>query len=106
MYGFIQILILIPNIEPENYISQAVHMHVISIRTLLVIPKTNEKTFIQKRCNSGNRVALNPGLSGVRDVASVIILHEQTQSNRVCCFQTLNAVFPKDLFSDYFHILP
>ena len=28
-------------------------------------------------------------------------LHEQTQSNRVCCFQTLDAVFPKDLLSDY-----
>ena len=24
-----------------------------------------------------------------------------TDSNRVCCFQTLDAVFPKDLFSDY-----
>ena len=23
------------------------------------------------------------------------------QSNRVCCFQTLDVVFPKDLFSDY-----
>ena len=43
----------------------------------------------------------NPGLSGVRDIASAIISHEQTQSNRVCCFQTLDAVFPKDLLSDY-----
>ena len=46
----------------------------------------------------GNRVALSPGLGGVRDVASAIFSHEQTQSNRVCCFQTLDAVFPKDLF--------
>ena len=28
----------------------------------------------------GSRVALNPGLGGVRDVASAIISHEQTQS--------------------------
>ena len=28
----------------------------------------------------GNRVALNPGLGGVRDVASAIISYEQTQS--------------------------
>ena len=35
-------------------------------------------------------------------MASVIISLEQTQSNRVCCFQTLEAVFPKDHFSDYF----
>ena len=46
----------------------------------------------------GNGVALNPGLGGVRDVAAAIISHEQTQSNRVCYFQTLDAVFPKDLF--------
>ena len=45
---------------------------------------------------------LNPGLRGVRDVASAIVSHEQTQSNRVCCFQTLDAVFPKDHLSDYF----
>ena len=37
----------------------------------------------------------------MRDVASAFISHEQTQSNRACCFQTLDAVFPKDLFSDY-----
>ena len=49
----------------------------------------------------GNRVALNPGLGGVRDVTSAIISHEQTQSNRVCYFQTLDAVFPKDPLSDY-----
>ena len=48
-----------------------------------------------------NRVALNPGLGGVRDVTSAIISHEQTQSNRVCYFQTLDAVFPKDSLSDY-----
>ena len=49
----------------------------------------------------GNRVALNPGLGAVRDVASAIISHEQTQSNRVCYFQTLDAVFPKDPLSDH-----
>ena len=27
-----------------------------------------------------------------------------TQSNRVCCFKTLDAVFPTDLFSDYLEI--
>ena len=47
-----------------------------------------------------SRVALNPRLGGVRDVASATISHEQTQLNRDCCFQTLDAVFPKDLFSD------
>ena len=41
---------------------------------------------------SGNRVALN--LGGVRDVAPAII--SQTQSNRVCYFQILDAIFPKD----------
>ena len=50
----------------------------------------------------GNRVALNQGLGGARDVTSAIISHEQIQSNRVCCFQTLDDVFSKDLFSDYF----
>ena len=49
----------------------------------------------------GSRSALNAGLGGVRDVASVIISHEQSQSNRVCRFQTLDSVFPKDLLSDY-----
>ena len=48
-----------------------------------------------------SRVALNSGLGGVRDVASEIISHEQNQLNRVCCFHTLDVVFPKDLFSDY-----
>ena len=51
-----------------------------------------------------NRVALNPGLGGMRCVASAIIAHEQTRSNRVCCFQTLDLVFPKDLSSDYLEI--
>ena len=37
----------------------------------------------------------------MRDVKSAIISHEQTQSNRACCFQTLDAVFSKNLFSDY-----
>ena len=45
-------------------------------------------------------MARNPWLDGVRDV---IISHEDTQSNRICnsCFETLDAVFPKNLFSDY-----
>ena len=46
----------------------------------------------------GNRVALNPGLANVRDVVYAIISHDQTQTNRVCCFQTLDAEFPNDLF--------
>ena len=50
------------------------------------------------------RVAINPVLGDVRDVASGIISHEQTQSNRVCLFQTLDGVFPKDLFTDYLSI--
>ena len=29
-------------------------------------------------------VALSPGIGGVRDVASAIISHEQTHSDRVC----------------------
>ena len=33
----------------------------------------------------------------VRDVAYSSISHEQTQSSRVCGFQPLDAVFPKDL---------
>ena len=37
----------------------------------------------------------------MRYVAPAIISQEQTQSNRVCCFQTLDAVFPKALLSDY-----
>ena len=43
-----------------------------------------------------SRVALNPVLRGVRDVASAIISHEQSQLNRVCCFNRLDAVFSKD----------
>ena len=53
-------------------------------------------TFIWEQC------CLNPGLGGIRDVTSAIISHKQTRSNRACCFQTLDAVFPKDLYSDYF----
>ena len=49
----------------------------------------------------GNRDLLNSGLGGVRDIASVIISNEQTQSDRVCCDQNLDVVWPKDLFSDY-----
>ena len=44
----------------------------------------------------------NPGIGGVR-VASAITSHVQTQSNPVCCFQSLGFVFPKDLFSDYLY---
>ena len=44
---------------------------------------------------------VTPGARSVRDVAFAIISHEQTQSNRVCYFQTSDAVFLKDLFSDY-----
>ena len=45
----------------------------------------------------------NPVLGGVRHVESVIISHEQTQSNQVygLRLQTLEPVFPKDLLSDY-----
>ena len=43
----------------------------------------------------GNIVALNPGIGGVRNVASDIISHELTQT------ENKNAVFLKDLFSDY-----
>ena len=42
----------------------------------------------------------NPGL-GVKDVAAAILSNKQTQSNRVCCFQTMDAVFPKVPFSDH-----
>ena len=38
---------------------------------------------------------LNPGLGGVRDVTSAIISHEQTQSNRVCYFQTSDSCISK-----------
>ena len=48
-----------------------------------------------------NRVVLNPGLGGAGDVAFAIISRKQTHSNRVCYFQTLGAVCPKDPLSDY-----
>ena len=35
-------------------------------------------------------------------VVNAIIFHEQVQSDLVCCFQTLDAVCSKDLFSGYF----
>ena len=47
---------------------------------------------------------LNPGLGVMRDVASASISHEQNQSNRTCCFQTLDAVFQNDLLWHYFGI--
>ena len=50
-----------------------------------------------------SRVAINPGLGGVRDIVSAIISHEQT---RVCRFQLLDAVFPKDLLIRYFKRCP
>ena len=50
-----------------------------------------------------NRSEINSVLGGMRNVVSTIISHEQTKSNRVCCFVTLNAVFPRDLF---FRLLP
>ena len=43
-------------------------------------------------------------LGCVRDVASAIISHEQTHSNRVRVLKKLDAAFPKDLFSDYLEI--
>ena len=45
---------------------------------------------------------LSPGFGGVRDVTLDIISHEQIQSNRVCCFQTLDVIFSKQLLSDSF----
>ena len=36
----------------------------------------------------------------MRDVASVIISHEQTQSNRLCCFQNLDNVFQRISFQN------
>ena len=49
----------------------------------------------------GNTVALSPRLGGARDVASVIISHEPTQSYQACCFLTSDALFPEDPLSDY-----
>ena len=46
----------------------------------------------------GNRVSLNLGLREARDVASAVIAHEQPLLNQVCSFQTLDAVYPMDLF--------
>ena len=43
---------------------------------------------------------------GVRGVAFSSIFHEQTHSNRVCCFQTLDDVFPKDCPFRYFQRIP
>ena len=37
-------------------------------------------------------------------VSHLHISHEQTQSNVVCCFQTFDAVYPKDHFSNYVKI--
>ena len=45
---------------------------------------------------------LNPRLGGMRDFASAIISHEQTQIKPSLLFSTLDAVFSKDLLSDCF----
>ena len=42
-------------------------------------------------------LTLNPGLGGLWDVAYTIIFHERIQSNRVCCFLTLDAIRLKNL---------
>ena len=55
-------------------------------------------TFIWEQSCAQSRV------SGVRNGTSANISHEQTQSNQVCCFQMLDAVFPMDLFSDCLQI--
>ena len=57
----------------------------------------------------GNRVVLNPGLGGVRDVAYAIISHKHTKSNRVCVFKLWMLNFQIILFSRLFvysYILP
>ena len=47
-----------------------------------------------------------PVLAGVRDVTSSRISHEQTQSNRVCCFPTLYFhCNPRRLFSLFYRLL-
>ena len=48
---------------------------------------------------------LNLGISGMRDVTSAIISHEQTQQKPVCCFQFMASVFLKDPFIRLFHII-
>ena len=42
-------------------------------------------------------MSLNSELGAMRDVKSDIISHEQTQSTRVCCYKTLDAVCLKGL---------
>ena len=39
---------------------------------------------------------------GMRDVTSAIISHELTQSNQVCCFQTLDAILQRISFQIIF----
>ena len=68
-----------------------------SITKVLSGRSVNLTACFQDRLLFENTVALNPGLGGVSDVVFAIISHEQNQSNRTCCFQTLDAVFPKDL---------
>ena len=47
-----------------------------------------------------NRVALNSGLGGVRNVASVIISHEQTQKTESAVFKLYMLYFQRILFTD------
>ena len=47
-----------------------------------------------------SREAVNPGLGGVRDVVSALSFMNRL-SKTVCCFQTMDVVFTKDLLSDY-----
>ena len=43
-----------------------------------------------------------PKLEGAKDVTYSIISHEQIKPNRVCCFQSSDVAFTKDIFSDLF----
>ena len=47
-----------------------------------------------------SRVALNSGLGGVRNVASVIISHEQTKKTESAVFKLYMLYFQRILFTD------
>ena len=47
-----------------------------------------------------SRVALNSGLGGVKNVASVIISHEQTKKNESAVFKLYMLYFQRILFTD------
>ena len=47
-----------------------------------------------------SRVALNSGLGGVKNVASVIISHEQTQKNESAVFKLYMLYFQRIIFTD------